>query len=120
MPERIHINHEEYVEQQLRNALDVTRQALQSGTGLLLAACRLSTILHTVPELERKIQPSDFLFLKGVDSECDGLPLGPERQYWAPASLREKDAIAQSYEQAIREDLVAAFTRIADSLSSML
>jgi hypothetical protein len=46
--------------------------------------------------------------------------LSTERQYWAENSLREKDLIAQTLEQEIHDDVLAAFARIADDLKRML
>ena len=117
MPERIHISHEEYVQQSGGTALDIARRAMNGEIGLLLAVLQINSALHGLPELEKKVRRSDFLFLKGVSSECDELPLGTERQYWAPESLRDKDLRAQSYEQKIREDILSALARIADDLS---
>ncbi len=94
------MSHAEYVERELGSALDTTRQAIQSGTGLLLAVSKLSGILYALPELEKKIQRSDFLFISAVASECDGRPSGP----------------TQSYEQRIREDILGVLARIADDL----
>ena len=111
------MSHAEYVERELESALDTARQAIRSGKDLLLAACHLNGILHALPELEKKVQRTDRLFIAGVSSECDGLPLGAERQNWAPESLRERDLLAQSYEQRIRKDMLSALARIADDLS---
>jgi hypothetical protein len=117
MPERVHMSHEEYVQQSGGTARDIARKAMNGEISLLLAVREINSALHGLPELERKVQRSDFLFFKGVSSECDELPLGTERQYWAPESLREKDLRARSYEQKIRKDILSALARIADDLS---
>ena len=117
MPERVHMSHEEYVQQSGGTALDIARKAMNGEISLLLAVRQINSALHGLPERERKIRNEDFIFFKAVSSECDELPLGTERQYWAPESLREKDLLAQSYEQKIREDILSALARIADDLS---
>jgi hypothetical protein len=117
MPERIHMSHEEYAQQTAGTAADIARKAMRGEMGLLLAVREINSALHALPEGERRIRNDDFIFFKVVSSECDGLPLGTERQYWAPESLRERDLLAQSYEQKIREDILSALARIADDLS---
>jgi hypothetical protein len=117
MPERVHMSHEEYVQQTCGTALDIARKAMNGEMSLLLAVREINSALHGIPEHERRVRDEDFIFFTAVSSECDGLPLGTERQYWAPESLREKDVQAQSYEQKIREDILSALARIADDLS---
>jgi len=117
MPERVHMSHEEYVQQSGGTALDIARKAMNGEMSLRLAVREINSALHGLPELEKKVQRSEFLFLTGVSSECDELPLGSERQYWSPESLRERDLRAQCYEQQIREDILSALARIADELS---
>jgi len=110
-------SHGEYVEHRKRDVLQTVQQVENGAVGLLLAVREINGALHEVPELEKRVREADFLFLTGVSSECDELPLGTERQYWAPESLREKDLRAQFYEERIREDILSALARIADDLS---
>ena len=117
MPERIHMSHEEYVQETGGTAVDIARKAMRGEMSLLLAVREISSALQALPERERRVRKDDFIFFKAVSSECDELPLGTERQYWAPESLQEKDLLAQSYEQKIREDILSALARIADDLS---
>ncbi len=117
MPERTHMSHEEYVQHSGGIALQIARRAINGEMNLLLAVREINSALHGLPELEKKVQRSDFLFLTGVSSECDELPLGSERQYWAPESLRERDLRARAYEEKIRQDILSALARIADDLS---
>jgi hypothetical protein len=119
MPERIHMSHEEYLEKRAGRVLEIVRQAMQGEISLLLAVREINSALHELPELENRVREADFLFLTGVASECDGMPLGAERQYWASDSLREKDLQAQSYERQIREEVLSAFARIADELKQV-
>ena len=55
---------------------------------------------------------------KGVDSESDNLPLGPERKFWAADSLKEKDLIAAEYETRVRENVLTALSNIATTLET--
>ncbi|MGA8428743.1 MAG: hypothetical protein WB729_02900 [Candidatus Sulfotelmatobacter sp.] len=119
MSERQHMSHEVYVEQIRHDVLRVIKQAIDAKVRLLLAVRDIYAPLHQ-PELEKNVRPEDFLFLKVVASECDGLPLGTERQYWAPESLREKDLEIESYERKIGAELLSTLARIADSLSQAL
>jgi hypothetical protein len=113
-------SHGEYVEHRRKDVLKTLEQAASGAIGLLLAVREINAALHEVPELERKVGEADSLFLTGVSSECDGLPLGTERQYWASDSLREKDAQAQCYEQKVRGEVLSAFARITDGLKEAL
>jgi hypothetical protein len=56
--------------------------------------------------LQKEIDPKTFNFIRGVSSECDGLPIGEERKYWAEDALRQKDAKALDYENRIRSELM--------------
>lgn len=117
LSERAHgWSHGEYLEQRCRDVIEMVQQAVNGTVGLLLAVREINAALHELPELEKRVREADFLFLTGVSSECDGLPLGTERQYWAPDSLQEKDLQAQSYEREIREEVLSASARIADHL----
>jgi hypothetical protein len=116
----VRMSHEEYVRQTAREVVQTALKAIDEETGLLLAARQIYTSLWTLPELQNVIKEEDFLFLKAVDSECDGLPLGSERQYWAPEALREKDVKSRPYEQTIAKDLLSTFARIAESLKQLL
>ena len=114
-----HLSHQEYVEERARDIVKIADKTQTGAMRLLLAACQISSILTSSPNRRAGVREEDFLFLKGVHSECDGLPLGEERQYWAEASLREKDIQAQSYEQAIQEDLRITFSRVVQDIKPM-
>jgi len=58
--------------------------------------------------LEKEIDPKIFRFILGVDSESDGLPIGPERKHWATEALCEKDDRANAYEMQVRRQLLKA------------
>jgi hypothetical protein len=114
--EKSKLCHAEYVQKRAHDAVEIIDGARRGEIGFLLAAIKINSILHELPEFERRVREDDFLFLTGVASECDGLPLGSERQYWAPVSLEEKDIHADAYERAVHADLLTTFARIADDL----
>ena len=104
---------DEYVLKRKRDVVQIVERAKAGDIGLLLAARKINRVLHELPELEKVVSEDDFLFLTGVVSECDELPLDTERQYWASDALREYDMRAKQYETEIAADLRAAFSRIA-------
>jgi|ERR1700678_1584424 hypothetical protein len=111
---------EEYVTYRRGHVLGLIRQAQNGEIGLLLAVREAQIIRRELAELQKRPESADLLFLTGVSSESDELPLGSERQYWAPDSLREKDAKAHAYEERIREKVLSSFARIADDLKRVL
>jgi hypothetical protein len=113
------MSHEEYLAHMREQVLDLVRQAQTGEVGLLLAVREIRAILRDLADLEKKPESADLLFLTGVWSQCDHLPLGSERQYWAPDSLREKDAEAASYTAQVRDDVLLAFARIANDLKPL-
>jgi hypothetical protein len=114
--QELHMSHEEYVDFRRQEALEIARQNPDDAIALLLAVRDLNAILHQVLELEKRVPREDFLFLKGVSSELGGLPVGEERQYWAPKSLAEKDGLSRSYAAVIRAEVIATFGRVVRSL----
>jgi hypothetical protein len=68
-------------------------------------------------QLKNEIDPKIWRFIIGVDSESDGLPIGSERQHWAPEALREKDKIADDYEQRVRDDLIQVAKKLVTQFS---
>ncbi len=119
MPERVHMSHEEYVAKRREQVLDLVRQAQSGKVGLLLAVREAHGILWELANLEKEPESADVMLLKGVESECDGLPLGSERQHWAEESLREKDVQAERYATQVRDEVLQTFVRIADDLKRL-
>lgn len=69
-----------------------------------------------VKPLKAEISLDAWKTVVGIASETDGMPIGSERQYWAPEPLREKDKRADDYEQRIAADLL----RVAEDLLHVL
>jgi hypothetical protein len=65
-----------------------------------LLACRE---LADVGEELSGLLPSEVMdVFVSVSSEIDGLPIGPERAYWAEEPLRVKDSQAANYREQVR------------------
>jgi hypothetical protein len=113
---RLNMSREDYLAHRRNHVVHLVAQAQKTEISLLLAAREINRALHELPELAKQVQEADFLFLTGVSSECDDVPLGVERKHWAVDSLREKDLLAQNYEGRVREKLLMALSRIASDL----
>ena len=78
-----------------------------------LLACRdlaaLRTRLAGVPEGAM----DTFI---AVASEVDDLPIGSDRQYWAPAALSAKDAEAADYRTRVKDVVLAAMKELLDAV----
>jgi hypothetical protein len=111
-----HMSDEEFAEHGASRILQLVNDATEGKIGLLLAVRQIVPVLHGSQSIEKRIKPEDFNFLVGVSSECDELPLGDERQHWAPESLREKDLQANEYEARIGGDVRSTLARISNSL----
>jgi hypothetical protein len=79
----------------------------------LLVACReiadLRIVLGTVPESVMDI-------FVAVASEVDDLPIGSDRQSWAPAVLKAKDVEAGNYRARVKDVVLAAMKELVDAL----
>ncbi len=83
--------------------LRIAHEIVDGRVRPLAGACALCGHLHAV---EGELNRNSRDLIVGVASECDGLPLGSERQYWAPEALREKDKKADEYEQQVGQDII--------------
>src|ERR1041385_1274480 len=106
----------EYVAYRISQVLETIQEVSEKQVNLLLAVRNINGVLHELKELEQRVDPADFRYLTGISSECDDLPLGKERQYWAPDSLQEKDLDAANYESQVRDRVLQVFVRIAAAL----
>jgi hypothetical protein len=88
---------------------EITAAMINGTIRPLLGARMLMTYLHT---LKREVDPEIFRLFQAVDSEVDGLPIGPERAYWATGPLREKDEAADKYEARVRDELINAAEKL--------
>lgn len=65
-------------------------------------------IMAYLHSLRSEVDSEIFRLFQGVASETDGLPIGPERRYWAPDALQGKDELANKYELQISDELLKA------------
>lgn len=68
-------------------ALQLSKEILSGEVGLLLGIRKLLPNLFV---LGLDNHP-DFIIFKGIDSQEDHLPVGPERVYWNKEALAKKD-----------------------------
>src|ERR1051326_1009300 len=113
---RNNISAEKYVAYRISQVLETIQEVSEGQGNLLLAVRNISGALHELKELERRVGAADFRYLTGISSECDDLPLGNERQYWASDSLQEKDLQAGKYESQVRDRVLQVFARVAAAL----
>jgi hypothetical protein len=96
-------------------ACEIASDVVNGSVRPLLGARMLIGYLH---RLENEIDRDVYLLVLGVDSESDALPIGPERQYWTPDALADKDRKADEYEAKVRVDILEAATYIMKRFGS--
>jgi hypothetical protein len=84
---------------------EIASAMLARSISPLLGARMVMAYLHA---LRNEVDSEIFRLFQGVDSEIDGLPIGPERRYWAPDALQGKDELANKYELQIGDRLLKA------------
>lgn len=94
-------------------ARQVAHRVLGEGYDPLLACRDLVHLRARLPEI-----PDDIMdIFVGIASEVDDLPLGSEREDWAVAALKSKDAEAADYRERVRAVVEASLRRLLMSLS---
>jgi hypothetical protein len=104
------MSHEEYVAKQRGQARLVARQVV-SGE---VSAVQGARLIVGLGGLELSEKDEDLQALRLVDSETDHLPVGDERQHWAPAALAEKAGELARAEKWAREVALTAFKNLAE------
>ena len=94
---------------------EIALRILSGEVRPLLGAQMLDYFLHP---LEKEVDWEIVRLMKGIASEVDGLPLGQERQYWADQALREKDRLADSYEERVGPAIVEAARKLREQFST--
>ena len=89
----------------------IAKDIIEGRVRPLVGAVQLCPHVHT---LEREIDPQSGKLIVGVSSECDGLPLGHERQYWAAAALQQKDKLTDAYEASVRASIIETAQNLLD------
>jgi hypothetical protein len=83
MTERM--SHGEYVQLCRARAVEIASAAIGGEIPILLAPRLLSDALSGA---DVPLDDADFVAVRMVDSELDGLPIGKERKLWAPEALQ--------------------------------
>ena len=91
-------------------AVNIARRVLGGEVSILVAARELVGLRFAASD-ERD---PDFLTFVAIDSETDHLPIGQEREYWAPDALAEKDVEIAKVEEWAREIGAAACKRLIE------
>jgi len=100
---------------------DVQRARLQAASiAAEVLAGRVSAVLGAVDltrlrsSLDVPDDDPEFETFMVIDSECDGLPIGPVRQYWSAEALARKAPDVASAEQWAMETGREAFQRVVE------
>lgn len=82
----------------IERARQIAKKVLAGQYDPLLACRDIVDIRDQLPV----ISDEAMMLLRAVDSEVDGLPIGPDRAYWDKESLRLKDLQAANYRERVR------------------
>ena len=93
---------EEYPERQ--KALTTARAILEGTLDILNGCARMS---YEMACTDMGNDPTYDIF-RGVASECDHLPIGPDRQHWNREALLRKDEEIEKITVFYREDILIA------------
>ncbi len=93
-------------------AKEIARGVLDEGCDPLLACRALVQLRLRLPEVADDIMDT----FVGVASEIDDLPVGSEREHWAAAALKSKDAEAEDYRERVRAVVADSLRRLLVSL----
>lgn len=96
----------------MERAKEIARRVLGEGYDPLLACRDLAQLRQRLPEVADEIMDT----FVGVASEVDDLPIGCEREHWAVAALKSKDAEAADYRERVRAVVEDSLRRLLMSL----
>jgi hypothetical protein len=91
----------------------IALMALRGEYDLLLACRDFADAKDQLTGVSHEVMDT----LVGVAAQLDELPLGPERQYWAPEALKAKDQEAMDFREHIRAQVRQALERLLLELS---
>lgn len=97
----------------MERAKEIARRVLGEGYDPLLACRDLAQLRKRLPEVADEIMDT----FVGVASEVDDLPIGCEREHWAVAALKSKDAEAADYREQVRAVVEDSLRQLLMSLS---
>jgi hypothetical protein len=77
-----------------RRVVARARDLIEGRIGVIVCAREMSKLAFWLRE---ESDPS-FMVFRGIDTETDSLPAGPERDFWSESALREKDQMIHAAE----------------------
>jgi len=80
-----------------RQAATIAADVLAGRLSPVIGAVELNFNLRA--DLDVSADDEDFKTFMLIDSECDGMPIGPVRQYWSPEALAQKEPDVQRAER---------------------
>ncbi len=107
------MDHSTYLEGVRAKIRIIAESVIRLECNIPLAARMLRPLLR---EIERELDRQDYIFFVAVDSETDHLPTGPERQYWDPHILEEKDREIARHDALDRPEALEVCKRILEKL----
>lgn len=100
------MTHDEFVKNKRIKAISTAQDLIRCKIGIIAGSRILSSLRF---EIEVPEDDQDFITFVGIDSEADDLPVGQERQYWSPNSLKEKDIEIKRCEDLYRQKAMEPF-----------
>jgi predicted regulator of Ras-like GTPase activity (Roadblock/LC7/MglB family) len=79
---------ESYLQAQQKEVVRIARQMLSGDLGVVEGA---RFLMHLRPSVSRNPFDPDFLPFAAIASETDTIPIGKQRDLWAPGALERKD-----------------------------
>lgn len=119
MGDRDHMSHEEFVNLQRQRAIALARSILDGEIGPVEGSRYMVRFRGTLDLGYEQEYELLSLFI-GLDSVTDDLPIGPERNSWAPEALQEVDARIAAYEDDHREAAFSDCRRLIDVLEPLI
>ena len=111
----MHLSHEEYVANQRMKVVNIASDVIEGKRSILLAAQQITQLRF---EIDLNEDNEDLLVFVAIDSECDSLPIGPDKEYWDKDSLKKKEKeIKETEEWALSigtnacNNLIARFSK---------
>lgn len=98
----------------VKRARQIAEKVLEGQFDPLLACRELVDLRDQLPMVGDEVMD----VLRAVDSEVDGVPIGPEREHWSAGSLRVKDVEAAGYREQVRSVVSDALRTLLEATES--
>lgn len=105
------MTHEDYINQ-------LRIKQVETANGILASQIEILEGIRRLVAIQRELgapNDDDSLFLIGVESESDHLPIGNSRKYWNGAALKERDSEIRAFESTVRDQVLDICRRISVS-----